>query len=419
MKNTSETSSWASSVALTRYDAVRYVQEAVRSGLPLSRALLAASQRTWDNRLYKVPTIERWYYSYRQNGFEDLAPQMRSDKGKGRKLSAEATDRLLALRREHPDLYVVTLLRRLEHEAVIEPGSVGLTTIYRTLRAHALDKASMKATGPAGPTKAFELSWSNQLWMSDGMWGPCVPLETGAKPVRTYLLALIDDCSRLCPHAQYYPAERLSNFLDVLKHALRSRGLPEKLYTDNGALFKSDHLREVCANVGIQLIHAKPYAAWSKGKIERFFKTVQGAFEQSLVFEPPTDLADLNLRFWRWLESQYHQREHRSLSGQSPQQRFAERAKGLRSIPPDMDVDGLFLKRTLRRVRRDATISIDGRMFEVPVELRGRKIEVRYDPFGFSRIELYFQQQPVGKAVALNKQLNAQIYNQGDYERQR
>jgi len=418
MKNTSKTSSWASSVALTRYDAVRYVQEAVRSGLPLSRALLAASQRTWDNRLYKVPTIERWYYRYRQNGFEDLAPQVRNDKGKGRKLSAEATDRLLALRREQPDLYVVTLLRRLEHEGVIEPGSVGLTTIYRTLRAHALDKASMKATGPAGPTKAFELSWSNQLWMSDGMWGPCVPLEAGGKPVRTHLLALIDDCSRLCPHAQYYPAERLSNFLDLLKHALRSRGLPEKLYTDNGALFKSDHLREVCANFGIQLIHAKPYAAWSKGKIERFFKTVQGEFEQSLVFEPPTDLADLNLRFWRWLESQYHQRVHRSLSGQSPQQRFVERAKGLRSIAPDMDVDEIFLKRTLRRVRRDATISIDGKMFEVPVELRGRKIEVRYDPFGFSRIELYFQQQPVGKAVALDKQLNAQIYNRGDYERQ-
>ena len=89
MKNTSKTSSWASSVALTRYDAVRYVQEAVRSGLPLSRALLAASQRTWDNRLYKVSTIERWYYRYRQNGFEDLAPQVRNDKGKGRKLSAE------------------------------------------------------------------------------------------------------------------------------------------------------------------------------------------------------------------------------------------------------------------------------------------------------------------------------------------
>lgn len=419
MKTSSNTSSWASSVALTRYDAVRYLEEAVRSGLPLSRALLAASQRTWNGRLYKVSTIERWYYRYRHNGFEHLASQPRSDRGKGRRLSPEATDRLLAMRREKPDLYVATLLRQLEREGAIEPGSTSLTTIYRTLRSHGLDKASMKASGPAGPTKAFELSWANQLWMSDGMWGPSVALEPGGKPVRAHLLALIDDCSRLCPHAQYYPGERTECFLDLLKHALRSRGLPEKLYTDNGALFRSDHLRTVCANFGIQLIHAKPYAAWSKGKIERFFRTVQSDFEQRLVFEPVKDLAELNLRFWRWLESEYHQRVHRALDGQSPQVRFAERSQGLRSIPPQMDVDGLFLKRILRRVRRDATISLDGRMFEVPVSLRGRKVEVRFDPFAYTRIELYVEQRRMGDATPLDKQLNAHIYNRRDYERER
>lgn len=419
MKTSSNTSSWASTVALTRYDAVRYLEEAVRSGLPLSRALLAASQRTWNGRLYKVSTIERWYYRYRHNGFEHLASQPRNDKGKGRRLSPEATDRLLAMRRDKPDLYVATLLRQLEREGAIEPKSTSLTTIYRTLRSHGLDKASMKATGPAGPTKAFELSWANQLWMSDGMWGPSVAIEPGGKPVRAHLLALIDDCSRLCPHAQYYPGERIECFLDLFKHALRSRGLPEKLYTDNGALFRSDHLRSVCANFGIQLIHAKPYAAWSKGKIERFFRTVQSDFEQRLVFEPVKDLAELNLRFWRWLESEYHQRVHRSLDGQSPQVRFAERSQGLRSIPPQMDVDGLFLKRILRRVRRDATISLDGRMFEVPVSLRGRKVEVRFDPFSYNRIELYVEQRRMGDATPLDKQLNAQIYNRRDYDRER
>ncbi len=419
MKTSSNTSSWASTVALTRYDAVRYLEEAVRSGLPLSRALLTASERTWNGRIYKGSTIERWYYRYRHNGFEHLASQPRNDKGKGRRLSLEAIDRLLTMRREKPDLHVVTLLRQLEREGVIEPGSTSLTTVYRTLRSHGLDKASMKATGPTGPTKAFELSWANQLWMSDGMWGPNVPLKAGGKPVRTHLLGLIDDCSRLCPHAQYYPGERIECFLDLLKHALRSRGLPEKLYADNGALFRSEHLRTVCANFGIQLIHAKPYAAWSKGKIERFFRTVQTDFEQRLVFEPAKNLEDLNLRFWRWLESEYHQRVHRSLNGQSPQTRFVERSKGLRSIPPQMDVDGLFLKRILRRVRRDATISIDGRMFEVPVSLRGRKVEVRFDPFAYNRIELYVDQRHVGNATELDKQLNAHTYNRRDYDRNR
>jgi len=417
MKTRSKSKSWASATALRRYDAVRFLEEAVRSGLSLKRALLAASERTWGGRIYKAPTLERWYYRYRHNGFEQLHNQRRSDKGQARRLSPEALEALLAMRRAQPDLYVVTLLRQLERQGAIEQGSVSLTTIYRALRANGLDKAGMKAAGTQGPTKAFEVSWANQLWMTDGMWGPVLPVEEGGKPIRTHLLALIDDCSRLCPHGEYYPGEKIECFLDLFKHALRSRGIPEKLYTDNGALFRSDHLRSVCANFGIRLIHAKPYHAWSKGKIERFFRTVQSDFEQSLVFEPVKDLAALNRRFWQWLERDYHQRVHRALNGKSPQERFQERSEGLRTIPPGMDVDGLFLKRTTRRVRRDATISLNGRMFEVPVSLRGRKVEVRFDPFTDERIELYVDEKKAGEATPLDKEVNSRTYRRENYER--
>ena len=416
MKTPSKNGRWASAGALARYDAVRFLEEAVRSGLSLRLALCAASERTWGGRIYKHSTLESWYYRYRHKGFEALHSQQRSDKGQGRRLSPEAIETLLAMRRAQPELYVATLHRQLERQGTIEPGSVSLTTIYRTLRANGLDKQSMKAAGSTGPTKAFEVSWANQLWMTDGMWGPSVPIEQGGKPIRSHLLALIDDCSRLCPHAQYYPGEKTECFLDLFKHALLSRGIPEKLYTDNGSLFRSEHLRTVCANFGIQLIHAKPYAAWSKGKIERFFRTVQSDFEQSLVFQPVKDLSELNRRFWQWLESEYHQRSHRALDGQSPQQRFQERAEGLRTIPVGMDVDGLFLKRTTRRVRRDATISLNGRMFEVPISLRGRQIEVRFDPFTYERMELYVDEKKVGSATVLDKELNSRSYRLENYE---
>jgi len=416
MKTPPKNGHWASDMALRRYDAVRYLEEAVRSGLPLRRALLAASERTWGGRIYKTSTLERWYYRYRRNGFDDLHNRPRSDKGLGRKLSPEAVEALLNMRRTRPELYVATLLRQLERQGTIEPGSVSLTTIYRVLQANGLDRASIKSAGMQGPTKAFEFSWANQLWMTDGMRGPSLPLQKGGKPVRTHLLALIDDCSRLCPHAQYYPGEKTECFLDLFKHALCSRGIPEKLYTDNGSLFKSKHLCTVCANFGIRLIHAKPYAAWSKGKIERFFRTVQSDFEQSLVFDPAGDIKELNMRFWQWLEAEYHQRGHRSLDGQSPRDRFFERSKGLRTISPGMDVDGLFLKRTSRRVRRDATISLDGRMFEVPVSLRGRIVEVRFDPFTYERIEMYLADRKVGNGVLLNKELNSRTFRRENYE---
>ncbi|NLH72893.1 MAG: transposase family protein [Verrucomicrobia bacterium] len=133
-----------------------------------------------------------------------------------------------------------------------------------------------------GPTKAFECPLANQLWMADVSHGPTIRLPSG-QIIRTRLIATLDDCSRLVPHAQYYPDETLCCFLDTFKQALAKRGIPDKLYTDNGKIFTSHHLRIVCANLNIKLIHAKPYPAWSKGKMERWFRTVQSDFEAQLL----------------------------------------------------------------------------------------------------------------------------------------
>ena len=169
--------------------------------------------------------------------------------------------------------------------------------------------------------------------------------------------------------------------------------------------------------MGVRLLHAKPYAAWSKGKIERFFSTVQSDFEQRLVFAPAQSLTDLNQRFWHWLETEYHQREHGSLEGQSPAVRFQERSAHLRVLPADLDVAALFLNRVRRRVRRDATISLEGQIWEVPVALRGREIEVHYDPFAFRRVDLYWEGQKVGQAHRCDKQLNARSFPLENYEK--
>jgi putative transposase len=418
MKNEPGKGSWASAKALTRYDAVRFVEEAVRSGLPLVRALALAHEREWGGRQYGASTIEEWYYLYRQQGLEGLEAVVRRDKGHVRALAPETLDTFLALRRAHPALHATVLLRQMVEQGVLTERSVSMSTLYRALAREGLDRHSLRAgSGVAkGPTKAFEFSWANQLWMTDGMWGPSVPLTPGGKPVRTHLLALLDDCTRLCTHGQYYAAERIECFLDTLRQALEARGIPDKLYTDNGSLFVSEHLRLVCANFGIRLIHAKPYAAWSKGKIERFFLTVQSDFEQRLVFAPVADLAELNRQFWHWLESTYHHRPHRALDGQSPQQRFEQRSEQLRPLPAGMDVAGLFLLRASRRVRRDATISLSGTLWEVPPACRGRVVDVHYDPFRWTRVELYVEGRKVGDARRCDKNLNARSFGLENYD---
>jgi putative transposase len=409
----------ASTLALRRYDAVRWIEEAVKSGLALATALAAAAARRWGDQTYGLSTLERWYYAYRVGGFAALEPQPRLDKGQSRALSPAAAAALVALRRQHPQVHVATLRRQLEAQVVIEPGSVSLTTLYRYLKTHGLDPRTLKASGGAtlsGPTKPFEFAHANQLWMADGMHGPRLA-RPGAPPLRTFLLAVLDDCSRLCPHGQYYSAERLEHFLDTLRHAVQSRGVPEKLYTDNGGLFTSLHLQTICARLGIQLIHHQPYQAWSKGKIERFFQTVQTDFQQRLVFAPVGSLDELNRRFWQWLEGEYHRRPHRGLEDATPAARFAERSQGLRLLHDDLDVAGLFLARTVRRVRRDATIALEGRIFEVPVALRGRLIEVHYDPFGWRRVEVCLDGNNLGPARPCDKQLNSRTFERDNYEK--
>ncbi len=418
MKNETGAGSWASPKTLARYDAVRFVEEAIKSGIPLVRALEAACERCWGDRRYGASTMQGWYYQYREHGLKGLEYSPRKDKGQVRSLSPESLDAFMALRRSHPKAHATTLLRQLISQGVLSGRSVSMSTLYRSLARAGLDRRSVRAgvVDFNGPTKAFEHSWANQLWMTDGMHGPSVPVQPGGKPVRMYLLALIDDCSRLCTHAQYYPAERTECFLDTLRQALLARGIPEKIYTDNGSIFISEHVRTVCANFGIRLIHAKPYAAWSKGKIERYFLTVQSDFEQRLMFTPATDMADLNKRFWQWMESEYNQRAHRGLDGQAPRQRFQERSASLRPIPPDMNVDDLFLMRTSRRVRRDATISIGGAIWEVSPAFRGRKLAIHYDPFQWKRVDLYLEGKKVGTARRCDKNLNARSFGLENYE---
>jgi transposase InsO family protein len=413
--------------ALIRHNAVSWIEQAKTQGHSFGDALVLASQLAWGGRFYSARTLEGWYYRHQRHGFEALVPKTRSDKGQTRALSPEAQDAVLNLRREHPGLKVTVLIGHLEKQGILEAGTYNPACIYRLLERNGLDRQKLRALAQSGnphaPTKAFEVPNSNVLWMADVMYGPTLSTTdpgTGRKRgIKTYLVALIDDCSRLVPHGQYYPQQDLRVLLDVLRQACERRGIPEKLYTDNGKIFISKHFKLVCANLGIRLIHAKPYAAWSKGKIERFFRTAQEQFEATLTFEPVACVDELNKSFFTWLESTSHQRPHSALGGGSPAERFREKILTLRTLPDN--AGSLFLTRAKRRVRADATISLDGKPFEVPVHLKGCRVEVHYDPFAMddetSTLEIFYQGLQAGLARPLNKQLNARTYGSGDYQR--
>jgi hypothetical protein len=255
--------------------------------------------------------------------------------------------------------------------------------------------------------KKYEAEYANQIWQSDVMYGPYVERPGGGK-MQAFLCAVLDDASRLIPHAHFYPDQGLDSLLDCLRHAMAARGIPVRLYVDNGKIYRSQQLARIGASIGILIVHTPPYQPEGRGKIERFFRTVREQFLASIDRQQVRTLEDLNSRFQIWLDSAYHRVHHSSLDT-TPLQRWQRDIEQIRQLPPSTDFARLFFYRLDRLVRRDSTILIHNRFFEVPPHLAGRRVEVRFDPLDLNRMEIYFEGQPAGAARPVDAVVNAQL----------
>ena len=406
-------------VALRRFAAISFLEQQQRDGIALADALRRAALRPWPDEqgvYFAVRTVEDYWYDYKKGGFEALQPKARNDRGAFRKLSASLKEWILEQVKACPSIPLKVLYSNWR-QGVRAQQLPSLATIYRFLRSQGYDTASLRRGRlQNGPTKAFEAPHVNDLWMVDFSPGPKLAVE--AKSFSTQLCLILDDHSRLIVFAAYYRNADTRAFHDALKAAIQRRGVPDKLYTDLGGPFVNQHTAIVCANLGIRLLHAKPYAAWSKGKVERCIHTIQQGFESLLTLptQRAAGLEDLNRKLASWIQTIYHARVHSS-TGSSPQARFAQAAASLRQLPAGIDLDSLFFTRLTRTVRKDGTVRIDGKLYEVDLSLRALQVELRFDPFTFERIEVYHRERACGLARLADLHLNSQIEGSHHYER--
>jgi transposase InsO family protein len=261
-------------------------------------------------------------------------------------------------------------------------------------------------SAPPIDRRRFEAESPNDIWQSDTMHGPMVLFDD--KRRKSYLFAFIDDMSRLIPQAQFYLSEKLDSFLDALRQALLKRGLPRKLYVDNGPAFRSKHLQEIAASLGIALIHSRPYKPQGRGKIERWFRTVRTQFLSG--FKGKT-LEDLNEALQCWIRDVYHDRKH-SATGQSPLKRFADHMQCIRPAPKDLE--DYFRKRAKRRVAKDRTLSLNGKLYEAPVHLIGQQVTVLYHEHDAARVEINFKGESHGFLTPLDLHVNCRVRRHHD-----
>jgi transposase InsO family protein len=332
-------------------------------------------------------TLRRWLLSYRQGGFEGLKPKTRKDRGRPRNIEPEVLEKAAALREEVPERSTRQIIDILALDPGTRAGRLKRSTLSRHL--HRLGKTRRLLKTPKGSFRRYEKDRPNAQWQSDVWHGPYLPdpRNPGMKR-RTYLIAFMDDHSRLVTHGAFYLSEDLPNLLDCLKKALLKRGLPAHLYCDNGVIYTSRQFSRIVAELGIHHISARPYAPEGKGKIERFWLTVDSSFLPELRARPAKDLQELNVLFAAWLEQGYHHWRNRE-TGETPVARFARGLGDIR-LPDPVRLSQVFLWLEDRKVDKTGQVPFQGNRYEVDPRLAGRKVQLRYDPFDLSIIQVWY-----------------------------
>jgi transposase InsO family protein len=407
MPHATDAAAHADAVALFRYGLIADLRELRPGDRSLHVRLHEKADREYEipgttRRRVAAETLRDWLYAYRRGGFDALKPRPRRDRGHARALAQPVADALCALKEEYPAFSVAMVIaaarqqQRVPADVPLAPATVHRLLAQQGLMARPTDAPTSK------DRRRFAFDTANDLWMTDVMYGPSVLDPTDRRRHRSYLIALLDDATRVVPYAAFARSENVAAFLPVLEQAIRRRGQPKRLYCDNGSAFRSRHLALVCAKLGITLIHARPYLPQGKGKIERFFRTTRGRLLPTLQEADTQDLEHLNRRLWSWIADEYHDTPHQGLGGDTPNDRWAATASEV--VLPTGDLGGVFLFEEKRKVQKDRIVSLHGVAYEVDASLVGETVTLQYDPARRTRgVTVLF----AGRVIETAKPVNA------------
>jgi len=356
----------------------------------------------YGRRKVGLSTMKSWLKKYRKRGFEGLKPKNRSDIGRPKRLDEETLKAIEVKCKAFSYWSVQKLYEDLRDQGLLGDPPIHYNTLLRVVK----DKGWLTPKARTDRRKAYEVDNVNDLWVCDFMHGPKV--KTGKRRNKAILCAIIDDHSRMVVGHGFSASETISALTLVLKEAFLGYGIPKRLYVDNGPSFSSELLARSCALAGISLIHSKPYDSPSRGKVERFFRTVRDRFLSGV--QEGITLQELNEAFWLWLQEDYHHKFHSGI-GQRPIDRYSA---SVDRVPirrmSKAELDEIFLIRHERVVNNDATISFKGAQYEVPAAYIRQRIEIRHPVDDPEDLYLYDNGVRVCKIKLVDKKENARTF---------
>lgn len=397
-------------IALFRYQLIREAADesvTTRQRGPMVRALAGMTHLGpfGGTVMVSKDTLDRWIRAWRRGGFDALRPLGRAQ---GAVTPVQILSLAATLKRERPARTSAQVRRIMIDTLGDAPSESTLLRHFRTLEL---------PTGVREVFGRFEADYPNEMWVGDGLHGPRI---NGRK---TYLFAFLDDHSRLVTAGRWAYAEDSVRLTAALRPALEARGIPGTIYVDNGSAFVDESLARTCARLGIRLTHSKPYRPQGRGKIERFFNTVNSQFLTEItvvdtqtgvvddgVGSTVTTLEELNALFGSWVEMVYHRATH-STTGQTPLARWDAGWAGRSPVRKDKTVIAeAFRWSAIRTVTKSATVSLQSNTYQVDPLLVGKRVELVYDPFDLAGLITVSAGNGVPAGIAVLSEIRRHVH---------
>ena len=330
-------------------------------------------------------TVEKWVSEYQRFGFDALMPTERSDKGTTRALSDTAIEEIFRLKREFPRLNATQIHAQLIQNGFI-PATVNVCAVQRFIKRNDLKSAR---NPNMRDRKAFEEDAFGKMWQTDSCYFPYIT-ENG-RSHRVYSICIIDDHSRYIVAGGLFYHDSAANFQAVFKRAVATHGVPMKLYTDNGAPYANDQLSMICGAIGTVLLHTKVRDGASKAKIERFWRTTKERWLYGLDINSITSLEQFNTMFQEYIRS-YNTTIHSGINC-TPFDRYQATKDTIKPAKSRDWLDECFLNRINRKVRKDATVSIDKVSYDCPMQFIDQKVEIRFRPGEMDSAVIFYENE--------------------------
>lgn len=394
-------------IALMRYSAIAPLIIGAQDDLPsLSAYFRDASAKGIKSpdgtlRHYSPGTLEKWYHSYKKDGFDALVPAGRSDCGVSRKIDDDLKEQISYLKHTYPRMSASAIFRQLQDTGSIRSGQLSESTVCRFINQLSLQERLTSNQD----MRRYERPHINEVWCGDSSVGPYLKTPDGKKH-RVYVIALIDDASRFILAADVFFNDTFVNLMSVMKSAVSKYGKPKMFNFDNGSAYKNKQMELLAARIGSVINYCRPYTPTQKAKIERWFRTLKDQWMASLDMRDFRSLEELRGSLLTYINT-YNQRPHSALKGISPQERFFQEPELISRLPDEL-IDNSFLLEIERRVSADSVIVIDQVEYEVDYRFAKQRITLRYTP-DMEYIYLVEADGSLSPVRLLNKQENAVI----------